>query len=323
MTSFKNYNIIDYDHNFTLNGEWYMKNLGTPLKVWQNKEDTTYIDIFDVERTVPGGTWWLQSMITNEEAIQEIDNRTLNSYSLTTANKEFADKFMQKYNPLSTKSIPVDEMQQLLMEYGMSFKHRTLIKDIKNPVGFTVSLTGFPCVGGAVFAKKCLETSQQSNKNKGENMTDGINLSFDNLKELLSLKSNKDDNDVYVTKEELQETLKSNNESLSETIGNIIDEKLSAQKDDDKKDDGADKGTDKKDDKKDDGKKDDDSQGKDDKGTDNPGDDGQTANKNNPGSKQIDHKDDGDDLSFKKGTPEYKILEGLGRNANGTSKIKL
>jgi len=309
MTSFKNYNIIDYDHNYTFNGQWYRTNLGTPLETWQSKEDTTYIDIFDVERTVPKGTWWLKSMVTNPIAIQDIDNKTLNSYSLTTANKQFADKFMQQNSNLSVKS----DFEELLREHNLSLKNRTLIKDIKNPVAFTVSLTGFPCVGGAVFAKKCLESSQLSNKNGADNMAEGINLSFDNLKELLSFK--KEGETEYVTKEELQETLAEHEKSLTESVGNVIDEKLSAIKDDKKDDDAG-----KKDD--DAGKKDDDAGKADDKG-DNQGNDNQTSNKHNPGSKQIGHKDDGDDLSFKKGTAEYKLLKELGRNANGTSKIKL
>ena len=327
MTSFKNYNIIDYDHNYTLDGKWYMKTLGTPLDIWQSKEETTYLDIFDVKRTVPKGTWWLKSMITDSEAIEEIDNKTLSSYSLTTANKEFADKIMQNITPLSTKSIPIAHMEKLKKEYGMSLKHRTLIKDIKNPVGFTVSLTGFPCVGGAVFAKKCLETSQQSNKNQGDNMTEGINLSFDNLKELLSMKSKKDEETEYVTSEELQEKLDKNNEALTDSIGKMIDDKLSqadaaGDKDTDKDDKkGADdKGTDDKGTDADTGDKGTDKEGADDKGSDA---DTQTSNKNNPGSKQIPSKNDGEDLSFKKGTKEHTLLSKLGRDGNGFSKIRL
>lgn len=326
MTSFKNYNIIDYDHKFTIDGTWYMKNLGTPLKIWQNKEQTTYTDVFDVQRTVPEGTWWLQSMITDKDAITEIDNRTLNSYSLTTANKEFADKIMQKYNPISTKSMTVDEMESLKREHNISLKHRTLIKDIKNPVGFTVSLTGFPCVGGAVFAKKCLETSTTSNKNGEDDiMAEGINLSFDNLKELLSLKNNKEGaKEEYVTKEELQETLQANKEELIGEIGKVIDDKIPTPTD---PKEGEGKGEGEGAGKEGDGKEGNPkgTSGKEGTGKGEGEGEGadQTSNKHEPGSKQIDHKDDGEGQSFKRGTPEYNLLKELGRDAKGNTKIRL
>lgn len=326
MTSFKNYNIIDYDHNYTFHGKWYKKNLGTPIKLWQSKEETTYIDVFDVQRTVPKGTWWLRSMITNPEAIQEIDNKTLNSYSLTTANKKFANNFINDNTQVSTKNDDTNR-GYLLIKHNMAVKSRTLIKDIKDPVAFTVSLTGFPCVGGAVFAKKCLEASQTSNKHGDDNMTEGINLSFDNLKELLSLKNKKDEEDVYVTKEELQETLNEHEKSLSESIGNVIDEKLATIQDDGKDDDKKGEGEGSSGEGEGAGKEGDsdnasgEGQGE---GASGEGEgEGQTSTKHNPGTKQLEHKDDGDDQSFKRGTTEYSILSKLGRNGNGTTKIRL
>lgn len=55
------------------------------------------------------------------------------------------------------------------MQNFMSQKHRTNIHDISNPVAFTVSLTDFPCVSGAVFSKKCLMKSMNSFKIKKTN----------------------------------------------------------------------------------------------------------------------------------------------------------
>lgn len=54
-------------------------------------------------------------------------------------------------------------------------KNKTLIKDIGNPVEFTVSITGIACVGSATFSKTCYEKQNkhiQSYKNGCENMAE-------------------------------------------------------------------------------------------------------------------------------------------------------
>lgn len=187
MTSFKKYNIIDYNHKYMFDGPWHLRRLGEPIDMWQTKEETTYTDRFDVERTTPPGTWYLKTRVTDPEAIKLIDDEILNSYSLTTASRSLADKFLELTRGVSAKSVTYTskEVTELLRKHGMiSSKHRTLLHDVPDPVGFTVSLTEFPCVGGSVFSKNCLTASQHqkdidikvSNKNGSENMTENTQI---------------------------------------------------------------------------------------------------------------------------------------------------
>ncbi len=94
QSSFKNYQIIDHDHQFCNNGDWYLKKLGTPIKSWISNKSITFTDVNNTTHTVPSGTWWLKSEITDPQAIQLIDSKQLTAYSLTTANQIYADKIM-------------------------------------------------------------------------------------------------------------------------------------------------------------------------------------------------------------------------------------
>ena len=45
-SSFKNYGIIDYEHQFTLkNKPYYLKTVGEPVKLWISNKTHTYTDV--------------------------------------------------------------------------------------------------------------------------------------------------------------------------------------------------------------------------------------------------------------------------------------
>ena len=197
QTSYKNYQIIDYDHQFCLNGDWYMKKIGTPLESWISSKNTTYTDITGTTRDIPAGSWWLKSKITDPTAIRLIDDGKLTAYSLTTANQIYADKIIDLLNNGLSQSNKnnSNELDELAV------KSRTLIKDIDNPVGFTVSLTAFPCVSNAVFSKQCLFQSQKNSNTKEEEddiMTENekttTKYTIDDIKSIFNLFSKKADN---------------------------------------------------------------------------------------------------------------------------------
>ena len=77
-------------------------------------------------REYPKGTWIATTRIDDEEEIERALNGEYNGYSITTVSKKFADRQMQ-------------------------LPRRVLMKDIKEPVGFTISLVRNPCVKGAKF----------------------------------------------------------------------------------------------------------------------------------------------------------------------------
>lgn len=349
MTTYQEHQIIDYNHKYMFDGKWYKRNLGTPTRIWQTSDTVSYKDRYDITRTTPPGTWWQTTKVTDPEAIKLIDEGKLNAYSLTTVNKPFLERFLQiSNNGISTKN--KETLSDLLREYDISTKHRTPIAKIRDPVGFTVSLVDFPCVGGAVFARDCLVQSQQennfSNKNREEDdkMDETGNnggWSLNDVKELFGLfTSMKADNkeeeepvkeeeptqEEYVTKEELDATLEANNKKLIDEIGSMIDEKLEGKQEKKEEPDGENEKP----------SKEDEGEGNvSNKNTENnpeptipePTNEGdeEMSTEETPVSQQLDDptpQEEGE-VSYKKGTPEYRILKELGRDALGNSKIRL
>jgi hypothetical protein len=331
MNTYKQYQVIDYEHEYMFDGKWFLRNLGKPERIWQSKNETTYTDRFGIERTAPRGTWWQTTRVTDPEAIKLIDDEKLNAYSLTTVNKQFLDKFLQQTSSqVNTKTNT--ELEDLLKEYGLSTKHRTPIAKIKDPVGFTVSLVGMPCVGGAVFARSCLEQSgpEISKKSGDEKMADNketstTGMSIEDIKSLFSffssIKSEEKPEpeeepktepeekveEEYVTRDELKEALDENNEKIIKEISDLIDEKLPKDEDEDKEE----------------APKEDEETGAKEEGEDKISTKS-TEPTTVPQSQQLDDPDTQEEqISYKKGTPEYQILNSLGRDALGNSKIRL
>jgi len=325
--SYDNYQIIDYDHQITQpDSSWYMKQLGQPVQSWISTTDTTYTNIAGKTETIPSGTWWLKARITDPLAIQQIDDRMLTAYSITVGNRDYCDKFIHNLNTAVKNQHPVQENTP--DDNILAYK-KTLIKDIIDPVGFTVSLTGMPCVGSALFAKRCYDESKQySNKNGGENMTDESKENRFSVSELLGLQklfANKNDEeentkteeetgdtpekepeqteskeDKYVTKEELDQKFK----SFKEEIVDIFDDKLEKV---------VEKLTVKKEEKEEE-------ESEEDKNSD----DGETANKHSVPSSQIDNTDDGHNLNTANKntkTGKAKLMQALNRKPNGDYKF--
>lgn len=334
MQTYKEHQIIDYNHKYMFDGHWYKRNLGEPTNIWQSTKTNTYTDRFGVERTTPPGTWWQTTKVTDTEAIKLIDDEKLNAYSLTTVNKQFLEKFLQISNTnISTKN--KETLRSVIEEHVLSAKHRTPIAKIKNPIAFTVSLTDFPCVGGAVFARDCLIESQGiSKKHRNDIMTEETKnnggWSMNDVKELFGLFTSikadkeaeepkeenntepkpepKEEGEEYVTKEELNTTLEENNKKLIQEISDIIDEKIGKEEE-----------------------KEEDETGSEEPEKEETGE-GKISNKNQeegaepmptPQSQQLDDPIPEEQYSHKKGTPEYRILQKLGRDALGNSKIRL
>ena len=143
-TSFNKYGIIDYEHQFNKkNTLGYKKQVGSVIDSWLIPEEETIKGLDGVPRTYPKGTWFLSTRITDPKVIKEFDTGKIKGFSSTTVNKTFADN-------VATKS-------------------KTLIKDIKNPVVMTVSVTASPCVYGAKFCKVAYKHEPINEVNNMEN----------------------------------------------------------------------------------------------------------------------------------------------------------
>lgn len=325
QTSYKNYQIIDYDHQFCLNGDWYMKKIGTPLESWISSKNTTYTDITGTTRDIPAGSWWLKSKITDPTAIRLIDDGKLTAYSLTTANQIYADKIIDLLNNGLSQSNKnnSNELDELAV------KSRTLIKDIDNPVGFTVSLTAFPCVSNAVFSKQCLFQSQKNSNTKEEEddiMTENekttTKYTIDDIKSIFNLFSKKADNNE---KEGEETTKKEDNTNKEEdNSGSKYATKDDITKINNRLDELADKI-----DKLQKGNKKEEEDGDKTSKTQKEDDTSKTSEKNettankNIKSKEIPHNHDGiNNTSYKHTNPEAHLMESLGRDQYGISKFK-
>lgn len=170
--TFKDYQIIDYQHQFTNNKEdYFMKKVGIPLRLFYNDEEVTFEDVTGQMVTVPPQTLWLESEITDPQVVKQIDDKQIVAYSITVSEKSDADTVMRVYNQLASKHaskglINHKKMQEI--HRSISTK-RTLIRDIEDPALLTVSVVKFPCVNKAKFCKKSLLN------NYGDNMTEKSN----------------------------------------------------------------------------------------------------------------------------------------------------
>ncbi|WP_292475436.1 hypothetical protein [Methanosphaera sp.] len=227
--SFKNYNIIDYQHQFTdEKGSYYMTNIGKPLRLFYNDDNMEFEDVTGTTVTVPPRTLWLESEITDEQAIKEIDEKQLVAYSVTVSEKSDANTVMEIYNKLITKTAQKEDIDHnVIQEINKKLSaKRTLIKDIEDPVLLTTSLVKFPCVNKAKFCKRSLiqtEEIKESDK-MAEQKKDDANTTFINsIKDAV-----KQFRQSTPTETETEETI--TNSTLQEDVQTMIEEQVGALK---------------------------------------------------------------------------------------------
>lgn len=121
---FMNYRIIDKEHEFLVT----KKNMGEPVESYLLDSPKVMKNIRGEEREYPAGTWVVKSKITDPEMMKAAIKGEI-AYSVSVLSKDDADKVKA------------------------SMKGRVLIKDINNPVGFTLSLTKTPCVDNSCSVK--------------------------------------------------------------------------------------------------------------------------------------------------------------------------
>lgn len=184
ISSFKQYNIIDYEHQFTNpDNNYFMKSIGRPLRIFTVDKEVTFTDVSDTKITVPKGTAWLESEINDPLIEKDIKDKIIVAYSVTVAEKEDAKYFMDLYNNLKNQTS--FKSNEVWDRHAKVVQKRTLIKDLTNPEMFTVSVVKFPCVYKAKFCKHGLKTVESTNTiNKCDNMTDEYNdqTFMDNIK---------------------------------------------------------------------------------------------------------------------------------------------
>lgn len=214
VNSFKEYNILDYEHQFTNpESSHFLHNIGRPARVFISDTPVTFTDMSDTQITVPSGTAWLESIIDDETVEKEIDDKLIVAYSVTVAEREDADYFNGLYKMVNG-SYKSDEARQRHNRITMK---RTLITDIVDPAMLTVSVVKFPCVYKAKFCKNSIHKLESefepTTKANGDMMADEYNEQtfFENIKaEIRNLRNSRKQEDTvdeesseYVTRKEL------------------------------------------------------------------------------------------------------------------------
>lgn len=188
--SFWDYQIVDKNHEYLTTGE----EIGKPVESWLLEEPKVMKNVYGVDREYPEGTWIAKSKITDPDMMEKALKGEL-AYSVTALSKAAAE------------------------ELKVSGKSRVLIKDLTDPVGFTLSLVKNPCVDNSCSAKsaaamkagKVISNQNKSVLEKARDLINGLletanndvnggnNMSGEN-------KSEKSEETEFVTKSELKET---------------------------------------------------------------------------------------------------------------------
>lgn len=198
--SFQKYKIIDLQHEYTKRLINHQKPIqrGKLLNSYIS-EDELYLKGLDgFNRKYPQGTWIISVKITDPEAMKLYNKGQLTGFSVTVKERSHANAIMDY---VSQKELLIPES---VIESEKAFTKtpkRILMKDVKDPVAFTVSLVRQPCVYGAKFCRKsCLIVNKDKLKeNTKSNMSlkdkikaelntfiDGLDVEEESVKEYKS-----------------------------------------------------------------------------------------------------------------------------------------
>lgn len=168
-----NYRIVDKDHNYFMTN----KSVGDPVESWLLDEPKVMKSIDGEDRVYPEGTWVCKSKITDPESMTKAEKGEV-AYSVTALPKKKAEEFIQ------------------------SVKSRVLIKDLDDPVGFTISLVENPCVNNSCSAKSAAKKEGQSISKQNKNV---LEKARDLIDELISQAKGDNGGDNVTEKTEKKE----------------------------------------------------------------------------------------------------------------------
>lgn len=183
--SYMDYRIIEKNHDYLQTHE----EVGVPVESYITSDPTSLKGVDGHVRSYPPGTWMLTMKITDQKSIQKVLNG--------------------EYTGVSVTALPLDVAEEISTKESANY----LIKDLKNPVGFAVSLVREPCVRSAKFCKQKLE-----NTKNGESMTKNEDTGIVSaIKSALGLDESTPSNDKeYVTKEDFDKSMNSLRQEISE-----------------------------------------------------------------------------------------------------------
>lgn len=304
-TYLANYGLVDKNHEFFKTREV----IGVPVESYITQQPISLKGLDGTIREYPIGTWIATTKITDPDEIQKALDGEYTGYSVTTISKKFADKQIQ-------------------------MPKRVLMKDIEDPVGFTISLVKNPCVKGAKFCNMKSDDGVVMSDNIEEQIETETKGFLQSIKGILNKEDKKDDGSAnedtkdYVTvedfeafKKELKQDVNKSLDSVNTTINSVnkavqsLNSTIDSLKPNEEEDEDDDEGN---------------SQNE-----GNPSEDGETGNngeandggnadegntQNVQSSKSIPNHDNGKVTPLKRGTA--RVYEIMGRDSTGSALKK-
>ena len=159
--SYEDYQLVDSEHEITKTGRSRGHKRESSIL-----ESDKRVELYDGSTEVyPTGTWMMTSHVTDPEAIRNAEDGLYTGYSPAVRSRATADKYLA-----ALKEGRYDEAEAL-----KSFSNAGLIKDIPDPVVFSVSLVRKPCQTGSKICKI---------KENGEKMSDDSKI-LDKIRKIL------------------------------------------------------------------------------------------------------------------------------------------
>ncbi len=171
--NYMKYRKVDKLHDFFYTN----KEVGYPVENWLLREPMTVKNIHNEEIKYPQGTWMASLKVTDDETWALVKAGQLNGNSATYLSKETVEKI------------------------NAASKGRVLIKDLNEPVPYTISLVPEPCVHDAIFTSIKMRTNAVvDDKSIVEKARDLLNNLLDGDEPMTKDENKSEKSEEYVTK---------------------------------------------------------------------------------------------------------------------------
>lgn len=194
----ENYRIVDKLHDYHTTKQ----NVAYPVASWILEEPATYKNIRGDTVQLPEGTWMATVKVADDQTWSKIESGEYNGFSVTALSNSVAEL--------------------------MAGKERVLIKDLEDPVGYTISIVPEPCVHEAIFCSIKEYENDQSDKagRKISNATlNKIKGAFESLQNLIN-DALTERGQIEADKEIILEDVSMNEDELKTMIVEAVKEAL-------------------------------------------------------------------------------------------------
>ncbi len=192
----ENYRIVDKLHDYHTTKQ----NVAYPVASWILEEPTTYKNIRGDMVELPVGTWMATVKVADDTTWQKVEQGEYNGFSVTALSSDVAEL--------------------------MAGKERVLIKDLEDPVGYTISIVPEPCVHEAIFCS--IKEDGQVDKAGRKISNDTLNKikgAFESLQNLIN-DALTERGQIEADKTDLLEDVSMNEDELKTMIVEAVKEAL-------------------------------------------------------------------------------------------------